>query len=82
MFNTPFRHKPFLITVLLWCVLGTSLPLAFSADYDLATLKTVLVKLHLRYEESVKTNVQLTQQVQQLKAQLKASPQVTSSDYT
>lgn len=82
MFNTPFRHKPFLITVLLWCVLGTSLPLAFSADYDLATLKTVLVKLHLRYEESVKTNVQLTQQVQQLKAQLKASPQVTSSAYT
>jgi tetratricopeptide (TPR) repeat protein len=83
MFNTPFRHKPFLMSLLLFGVVGCSyIPLGFSADYDLATLKTVLVKLHQRYEESVKSNAQLTKQVQELNAQLKASPKVSSSAYT
>jgi tetratricopeptide (TPR) repeat protein len=83
MFNTPFHYKPFLMTFLLLGVLGCfQAPLGFSADYDLATLKTVLVKLHQRYEESVKSNIQLTQQVQQLKTQLQASPQVKTSAYT
>ncbi len=83
MFKTPFRTKPFLMSLLLVGALGVSfIPLGFSAEYDLATLKMVLVKLHQRYEESVKTNAQLSQQVKQLKTQLSVSPQRNTSAFT
>jgi tetratricopeptide (TPR) repeat protein len=80
--NRPFYSKCLILNGVLLILLGlVRMPLSFSADYDMATLKTVLVKLHQRYEESVKTNAQLTQQVQQLKAQLKTSAQVTTYAY-
>ena len=83
MLNRPFCSKFLILNGVLIILLGwVHMPVGFSADYDMATLKAVLVKLHQRYEESVKTNDQLTQQVQQLKAQLKASAQVTTSAYT
>jgi tetratricopeptide (TPR) repeat protein len=83
MLNRSFRSKFLILNGALLILLGgVHMPVGFAADYDMSTLKAVLVKLHQRYEESVKTNVQLTQQVQQLKAQLKASAQVTTSAYT
>ena len=78
--STFFKRIPIGLVSLLLCLsLGCfQVPSAFATDYDIVTLKNVLIKLHLRYEESVKANVQLNQQVQQLKAQLNTSPQRTN----
>ena len=63
--------------VLLLGVVLFSNTLAFSADYDLETLKVVLVKLHERYEEATRRNEQLTRELQRLNQ--KKSPNQSAS---
>jgi tetratricopeptide (TPR) repeat protein len=60
------RVLSFILNMLLLVGVSCSALPAFSAEYDLETLKVVLVKLHERYEEATRRNEQLTQELQRL----------------